>query len=179
MRIRYLPRPYRPERKGGNFFSTIGRHSRPLIKRFLRSGKNVIIKRLRGKAVDQINRGGNALTSLVTKQGGGAKKKTYKSLKRTKLVIPHVNQLKKRKKLQGGKKVIKGGKKGGKKGGRKRKKKKKNVKIGGKKKKKNVKIGGKKKKNGGKKKIGRKIIRKKKGKIGGKKNKKTSVFDFL
>ena len=158
--IRYLPKPFYP-RKGGNFLSTIGRHSRPIIKRILRTGKNALIRHLTRKATDKINKGGELLTALapVAQRGGRVRGASYKVGKKSLPIIPQnkptkTSHLKKRK-LKGGKREQKKKTKKKKKGGKK---------IGGRKK------GGKGGKKGGK----------NGGKKGGKKPKiPQSVFDFL
>ena len=155
--IRYLPKPFYP-RKGGSFLSTIGRHSRPIIKRILRTGKNALIRHLTRKATDKINKGGELLTALapVAQRGGRVRGAGYKARKKSLSIIPQnkaakTGHLKKRK--------LKGGKRGQKKKTQKKKKK-----------------GG--KKIGGRKKGGKGV--KKGGKKGGKKHKiPQSVFDFL
>ena len=58
--IRYLPPPYSPkELKGAGFLSTLGRYSRPLVKKFLRLGKNIAVNQLSKTAAAAIKDGGN------------------------------------------------------------------------------------------------------------------------
>ena len=148
--IRYLPPPYSPkELKGAGFLSTLGRYSRPLVKKFLRLGKNIAINQLSKTAAAAIKDGGNLLSKLAPLKKGG-RKRSYKQSSSSQAFIHRPASLANRrvkkfrsqkqssnirggKKKGGKKKASRGGKKGGKKKGGKKKGRKKKASKGGKK----------------------------------------------
>ena len=174
--IRYLPPPYSPkELKGAGFLSTLGRYSRPLVKKFLRFGKNVAINQLSKTAAAAIKDGGNLLSKLAPFKKGG-KKRSYKQSSSSQPFIHRPASLANRRvkkfrsqkqssNIRGGKrkgrkkKASRGGKKGGKKKGGTKK-----ASRGGKK-------GGQKKRRGRKKRGGKKKTQRGR--------KRFSVFDSL
>ena len=191
--IRYLPPPYSPkELKGAGFLSTLGRYSRPVVKKFLRLGKNIAINQLSKTAAAAIKDGGNLLSKLAPLKKGG-KKRSYKQSSSSQAFIHRPASLANRrvKKFRSQKQSsnIRGGKIGEKKKRKREKKGKKKASRGGKKGgKKKASRGGKKggKKKGGKKKASRggKKGGQKKVRRGGKKKtqrrrKRFSVFDSL
>ena len=89
--IKYLPLPKRP--RGWSILSTIGRYSRPVIKSFLRMGKNIALKKLRGIAANKIKNGGEILTKLAPLRQGGLVQSAYKSEKVAKSFIPGSTQV--------------------------------------------------------------------------------------
>ena len=165
--IRYLPPPYSPkELKGAGFLSTLGRYSRPLVKKFLRLGKNIAVDQLSKTAAAAIKDGGNLLSKLAPLKKGG-KKRSYKRPSSTQAFIHRAASLanSRTKKLKGQKQSssIRGGKK------EKKKKRRKGGKKGGKKKK---------AKRGGKNSY-KKGIRKREKKTQKRGRKRFSVFDSL